>query len=462
MIDPWDQAPPCNENGALHLLHVDVGEGGPDALEDVDDEVVVLGGVEREVAGQQVLELRRRADAVLRDHLLHGLPEVPPRVPRRLHHREALRQRRRLRRRRRRRGGGRRRLVGLSGRRDAHTGRVRARLEPARCGRRHGPPRLAELRAALFLEGTGGSPGCVGEHVDVLVFRLGFAPRRRLGHDRPEQFFRLVMSLGAQVNDDLRGGGDHLAVETVVVSGGRGADGDNRRGLLDVHVIIVVVAVAGEPVAAARRRVRRLDGRRLGLAPAPARGHRRRREPAAAADRVGELDGPPPVVVVATLGRPPRRRERQRREPRVGGLGVVVERRRRAGEDELVPRARRVVVRRSVRQPRAAVLPRSAAAAGRSFASGAARRGWRRRRRDARAGRRAAAAAGAAHVAELEEPRVRDHVGQPELVPPHAWLRIEEATGTGKWITIVSSLQWFPALHEVEVAQRRDMATRAE
>jgi hypothetical protein len=73
-------------------------------LEHLDDEVVVLGGVEGQVAREEVLEVGGGPDAVLGDHLLHGLPEVPPRVPRRLHDRETLSQRRRLGRRRGRRG----------------------------------------------------------------------------------------------------------------------------------------------------------------------------------------------------------------------------------------------------------------------------------------------------------------------------------------------------------------------
>jgi hypothetical protein len=71
---------------------------------------------------------------------------------------------------------------------------------------------------------------------------------------------------------------------------------------------------------------------------------------------------------------------------------VVVERR---AEDE-VPRARRVVLRRPVREPPAAVPGR-----GSGGPAACARRG------------------GGSASPGLEEPRVRDHVGQTELVPPH-------------------------------------------
>jgi hypothetical protein len=226
-------------------------------LEDVDDEVVVLGGVEGQVAGQEVLQVRGATDAVLRDHLLHGLPEVPPRVLRRLHHREAPCQRRRRRLQlglgsRGRRHGWR---LALSGR-HADAGRVRAGLEAARRRRRrHGPPRLDGL-ALLWPDRGGSLERRVPHDVDVLVFELGFSPRRRLGDDRPERLFWPV--LRTQVDDDLRGGRDHLAVQLLVPD---------------------------EPVTAARRRgVRRLDRHHPRLAPASASGgHRRGHEPAAAA-----------------------------------------------------------------------------------------------------------------------------------------------------------------------------------
>jgi hypothetical protein len=40
------------------MLHLDVREGGPDMLEDVDAEVVVLSGVEGQVEQQEILEVR--------------------------------------------------------------------------------------------------------------------------------------------------------------------------------------------------------------------------------------------------------------------------------------------------------------------------------------------------------------------------------------------------------------------
>ncbi|TVU36652.1 hypothetical protein EJB05_18594, partial [Eragrostis curvula] len=269
----------------------------------------------------------------------------------------------------------------------------------ARVLRRRADDDTDRLGLSLLCSGA----GAVEEVVDV----TGVSPRRRLGHDRRE---RLVWRpvLGPQVDDDLRGGGDHLGIQLVV-----GADGNRR--LLELAVVVVllviVVTVPDEPVTAAGRRVRRLDRHHLRLAPAAAsRGRRRGREAAAAADRGrrGQLDGPP---AVAPLAGPPRRRERQRREVRVGGLGVVALVERRA-QDE-VPRPRRVVVRRPVREARA--VPR------RAGRPAAARRGLRGGGGHAGAGCGGAAAPGA-HVAELEEPRVRDHVGQPELVPAHGWL----------------------------------------
>jgi hypothetical protein len=272
-------------------LHLDVRERDPDVLEHLDDEVVVLGGVEGQVAREEVLEVGGGADAVLRDHLLHRLPEVPPRVPRRLHHREALGQGRRLGPRRRRRARGRRGWLALLGRRDARG--VGARLEAAR--RRHGSSRL-EL---ALLGSRRCSLGRVFQDVDVLVLQLaavGLLPRR-LGRDRRERPFR--PPLGPQVDDDLRSGSEHLAVELVV-----GTDGKRR------FLQVLVAAVTDEHVPAARWGVGRLDRHELGPAPAAApcgRG-RRGRDAAAAADRGGcrQFDAAPPVV--APPGRPARRR----------------------------------------------------------------------------------------------------------------------------------------------------------
>jgi hypothetical protein len=53
------------------MLHLDVREGGPDMLEDVDAEVVVLGGVEGQVEQQEIFEVRRAVDFVLFLALCH-------------------------------------------------------------------------------------------------------------------------------------------------------------------------------------------------------------------------------------------------------------------------------------------------------------------------------------------------------------------------------------------------------
>jgi hypothetical protein len=119
---------------------------------------------------------------------------------------------------------------------------------------------------------------------------------------------------------------------------------------------------------------------------------------------------------------------------------VVAER---GAGDGGVPRPRRVVVGRSVREPR------RAGDGGHAGARGGC-----------------AAASAGAHAAELEEPRVRDHVGQPELVPPHKVrsgdtlqeqgneppLVCCDAGANLSWIA--SCLAWL-ALHEVQGAQGR-------
>jgi hypothetical protein len=225
----------------------------------------------------------------------------------------------------------------------------------------------------------------------VLVLEPEYVGLRRsgLGHDRRERLFG--PPFGPQVDDDVRGGGDHLGVELVV-----GADGSRRF----LHVFVVVAAVTDKDVTAARRGIGRLGHHELGPAAAAAGGGGRRGRHAAAAAGRGwwrQLDGGPPPV--AAPG-PARRRQLQRREARVGGLGAQ-----RRAQDE-VPRPRRVVVGRPVREPRS-----GGGGGGRSVA--VPRRGRGRARRGVRghagAGR-GAAPAPRAHVPELEEPRVRDHV----------------------------------------------------
>lgn len=61
-------------------------------LERLDDEAVELAGVERQVGGEELRQVTGAAYAVLHDHLDHGLPEIPLRIRRRLHHRRAPRQ----------------------------------------------------------------------------------------------------------------------------------------------------------------------------------------------------------------------------------------------------------------------------------------------------------------------------------------------------------------------------------
>jgi hypothetical protein len=66
------------------------GEVEPDASERGDDGAVVLGGVEREVAREQLLEVIGLPDAVGEHHLRHALRQLPLRVRRHLHHHQAL------------------------------------------------------------------------------------------------------------------------------------------------------------------------------------------------------------------------------------------------------------------------------------------------------------------------------------------------------------------------------------
>lgn len=62
----------------------------PGAAERGDDGAVVVGGVERDVAGKELLQSPRRPHAVGRDHLRHALQEVLLGVRRLLHHHHAL------------------------------------------------------------------------------------------------------------------------------------------------------------------------------------------------------------------------------------------------------------------------------------------------------------------------------------------------------------------------------------
>jgi hypothetical protein len=158
------------ETGVSSRVHA--GEDRPNLLEHLDDEVVVHGGVEREVAGEEVLQVADFADALLGDHLRHGLVEVPPRVDRRLHDGEALGERRRCRLPRRRRG------------------RVRRLALPA-------PGRLQTRAIGTRLEAAARGHG---------------RPPRRIATEHP--LWHVVVS---EVEDDVRVRRDHLAGEDVVL-----------------------------------------------------------------------------------------------------------------------------------------------------------------------------------------------------------------------------------------------------
>jgi hypothetical protein len=321
------------ETGVSSRVHA--GEDRPNLLEHLDDEVVVLGGVEREVAGEEVLQVADFADALLGDHLRHGLAEVPPRVDRRLHDGEAIGERRRCHLPRRRRG------------------RVRRLVLPA--------PERRQTRA--------------------IGARLEAAPR---GHGRPPRIATehpLWHVVVAEVEDDVRVRRDHLAGEDVVLRRRR----RHRRPPMLASVGATVTRDASLVTPAALS-VRRL-GRRL----------RRHLLP----------DRPNHVLPPAA----PRRRLRLLTKLMMTILcGGPCSLRRRRGWLDPVPGG--VVVGRPV-QHRHGHRPQ------RSIRLLAAPGTQRRRRRPMRRVGAAGAPPQAAHVAELVEPGVGHHVGEPELAPAH-------------------------------------------
>lgn len=91
----YNQRPNYNQflyKTLLLLLNPCVRHVKPDTLKRLDDDVVVLLGVEGEIASQELLQILGSADIILYDHLHHRLPEVPLRVNGGFDHRQALRQ----------------------------------------------------------------------------------------------------------------------------------------------------------------------------------------------------------------------------------------------------------------------------------------------------------------------------------------------------------------------------------
>jgi hypothetical protein len=213
-------------------------EEEPDAAERGDDGAVVLGGVEREVAREELLQVLRRADAVGHHHLGHALRQLPLRVRRRLHHHQALVQpppsppplppRGRAQ------GRRRRHLFLLRGRRlplldrDAVVvapapapapGHRRAHVEPARPGGRRGGCRRGGAGAADATAGRGVVDG--GPRDDGPQLELG-RPGRRVEAAEPAVARAAVHHVDADVQQGRRrvGGAGEVPVLARAVRAG--------------------------------------------------------------------------------------------------------------------------------------------------------------------------------------------------------------------------------------------------